>query len=142
MPPDERPRPGQAAVRREALVVSPNDADGLELRVNFGLFAGREATAAEIDDLGRELVPRIESVTIVSARNHEIGTTTQGTVHQVVVRVRPEQLPATVDEVAELRGRLLEVIERWAQACIADRHDPIGDDLQEPLPDPRAAPRP
>ena len=35
------------------------DEDG-DIRVNFGLFAGREATRAEIDDLAKTLLDEVE----------------------------------------------------------------------------------
>lgn len=107
--------------------------DGIEVRVNFGLFAGREVTPAEIDVLGRELVERVESVTVVAEQRHEIGRTAHAALHQVAVKVGARDLPADAGEVAELRGRLLEITERWAHACIAERHDPVSDELQEPL---------
>ena len=130
----QRPTGGAAAGHEPLLAfgVSGGDAE-LELRINFGLFAGREVTPAEIDDLGVELVGRVGSVTIVSERTHEIGPTAQATLHQVVVRIGSGELPEDDADLAELRGRLLEVSERWAHACIADRHDPVGDDLQELL---------
>jgi len=33
------------------------DPSGLEIRVNFGVFAGRDATSAELEELGKLLVP-------------------------------------------------------------------------------------
>ena len=39
---------------------------GLEIRVNFGLFAGREATPAEIDGLAEVLRDKVHDLTIVA----------------------------------------------------------------------------
>jgi hypothetical protein len=117
------------------LVFAPESDDGsLELRINFGLFTGREATPAEIDLLGQQLLPRVEPVTIISERRHQIGSHAEGTLHQVVVKIEPEQVPIGISDLAETRGRLLEVIERWAETCFDNRHDPISDDLQDLLP--------
>jgi hypothetical protein len=118
----------------ELVFALTGDHDALELRINFGLFAGREATAAEIDHLGQQLLARVEQVTIISERRYEIGADAEGTLHQVVVTIEPELLPADISDLAEFRGRLLEVTERWAEACIVSRHDPISDDLQDLLP--------
>ena len=41
------------------------DEDG-DIRVNFGMFAGREATKAEIDDLARALLEEVDAITIVA----------------------------------------------------------------------------
>ena len=38
-----------------------------------------------------------------------------------------DDLPDGERELDELRGRLLEVSERWAQACIAERHAEIAE---------------
>src|SRR5690242_10121452 len=35
---------------------------GLEIRINFGVFAGRDATTAEIEELGRLLLPEAGEV--------------------------------------------------------------------------------
>ena len=43
------------------------------MRVNFGVFAGRNATQAEIDDLARALHDDVESFTIVAEERHEFG---------------------------------------------------------------------
>src|ERR1700687_1887351 len=45
----------------------------LEVRVNFGVFAARNATPAEIDDLARELRGELASFTIVAEERHEFG---------------------------------------------------------------------
>ena len=42
-----------------AFIATPQARAGLEIRVNFGVFAGREATSAEIDDLADSLLPEI-----------------------------------------------------------------------------------
>ena len=41
------------------------DDDG-DIRVNFGMFAGRDATQAEIDDLAHTLLAEFETITIVA----------------------------------------------------------------------------
>ena len=91
-----------------------------EIRINFGVFAGREATAAEIEELARALHERIERFAIVSEHRFEFGDDVEASVH--LVRVCPE---GAVDD--ELRGRLLEICERWAESCVADRHVEVAD---------------
>jgi hypothetical protein len=95
----------------------------LELCVNFGLFAGREVTAAEIDELAQELLSKVARVSIVSERHYEIGADAEGAVHQLRVQIGVHAVNSAPD-LAELRGRLLEITERWATACITARnHD-------------------
>lgn len=86
-----------------------------EIRVNFGVFAGREVTSAEIEELARALHDRIERFTIVAEHRFEFGNDVEASVH--LVRVCPDD---QIDD--ELRGRLLEICERWAESCVAERH--------------------
>ncbi len=95
---------------------------GLEIRVNFGVFAGRDATAAEIDDLAKALLPRVGEVSIIAEDRHEIGSEVEVALHQVRVEIDEDQLPSDQHERDELRGRLLEIVERWADSSIAERH--------------------
>jgi hypothetical protein len=80
-------------------------------------------TAAEIDGLARELLGKVTRVSIVSERRYEIGSDAEGAVHQLRVQIAAGALGSDPD-LAELRGRLLELTERWATARIANRsHD-------------------
>ena len=88
------------------------------VRVNFGVFTGREATSAEIDRLAEGLLDLVDHVTIVSETHHEIDTHSEAAVHQVRIEVtgaagddRPETLEQWLVERAEL----------WARVCIAER---------------------
>lgn len=85
-----------------------------EIRINFGVFAGREVTAAEIEELAQELHGKLERFTIVSEHRFEFGDV-EAAVH--LIRISPDD---TIDD--ELRGRLLEICERWAHNRVAERH--------------------
>jgi hypothetical protein len=100
---------------------------GLEIRVNFGMFAGREATPAEIEDLAAILRDKVHELTIVSEDRHQFGDHSEAEVHQVRIEVPTEALPESQDAVLELRGRVLEAAERWGRECIADRHTELSD---------------
>lgn len=105
-----------------AFAVHEHEPPGLEVRVNFGMFAGREATPAEIDELANQLLEKVGSVSIVSEERHEIDLHSEAAVHQVRIEVDAESLPEDVSKREELAGRLVETAERWAGACIAERH--------------------
>lgn len=92
----------------------------LEIRVNFGVFAGRAATPAEIDELARALIPAVGEVSIVAEDRHEIGEDAEASLHQVRIEVADEHLPypGMVDDLTE---RLVATADRWARACIAER---------------------
>jgi hypothetical protein len=82
-----------------------------DIRVNFGMFAGREATQAEIDELARTLFGDDAPVTIVAEQRTIAGPDSEASVHQIRV---------------ELDGRspdaALAAVRDWAQSCIAERH--------------------
>ena len=85
------------------------------VRVNFGVYAGRNATQAEIDDLARELRALAEAFTIVAEDRHEFGKATESFVRQVVIEVQ--------DDDGELARKVVTLAEQWATACIASRAD-------------------
>jgi len=95
---------------------------GLAIRVNFGVFAGRDATPAEIDELAAQLLPAVHDVSIVSEQRHEISEDVEAALHQVRIEVAEDQLPADEEERDDLAERIVYAAERWAEACIADRH--------------------
>jgi hypothetical protein len=102
-----------------SLLVREHEDPGIEVRVNFGVFAGRHATPAEIDELAlglRELAPEFA---IVAEQRHEFGGAAEAAVHQVVVEVPREHAGEHADVLAE---RIVLVANRWALECIASRH--------------------
>jgi hypothetical protein len=100
---------------------------GLEVRVNFGVFAGRDATSAELEELGKLLVPEAGDVSIVGEQRHEISGDAEVVLHQVRVSVSPETVPHDAGERKELCERLVTLAEIWARQCINERHAEIAD---------------
>jgi hypothetical protein len=92
-----------------------------EIRVNFGVFAGREATAAELDDLAHALIREVGEISIVSEQRHEVSEDVEASVHQVRVELDDARLPADADEREALVDRLVAAADAWARACIAER---------------------
>jgi hypothetical protein len=106
-----------------AFVVPAHERPALELRVNFGVFAGRQATAAEIDRLGARLLTEVESVTIVAEERYEIGADVEASVGLVRVELSPGQLPEYSDERLELEQRLVAHADEWATECVEERRN-------------------
>jgi hypothetical protein len=104
-----------------AFAVQGHDPPAIEVRVNFGVFAGRAATPAEIDRLAEWLLDEIGDVSIVSEERHEIDAQVEASVHQVRIEVADEDLPAGTPR-EEIERRILERAEHWARRCIAERH--------------------
>src|SRR5438105_5836689 len=102
-----------------AFVVDRQDPPGLEVRVNFGVFAGREATPAEIDRLAEWLLDEVDAVSIVAEEHHEVDGHGEAVIHQVRVEI-PD-----ADE--ELVQRILERAVHWARVCVAERHAEVTD---------------
>ena len=105
-----------------AFAVHEQAPPALEVRVNFGMFAGREATPAEIDELAGQLLEKVNAVSIVSEARHEIDDNSEAAIHQVRIEIAPEAIPEAQVQREELADRLVETAERWADACIASRH--------------------
>jgi hypothetical protein len=102
-----------------SLLVRELEEPGIEVRVNFGVFAGRHATPAEIDELALALRSLVPSFAIVSENRHEFGDAVEASVHQVVVEVPQEQAGGGSDVLAE---QIVLAANGWALECIASRH--------------------
>jgi hypothetical protein len=96
-----------------AFCVRDPDTAAAAVRVNFGVFAGRNATQAEIDDLARALQGEIESFSIVAEERHEFGDSSEASVRQVVIELG--------DADDTLCGRVERLAEAWAADCIHAR---------------------
>jgi hypothetical protein len=112
-----------------AFPVHRHDAPAIEVRVNFGIFAGREATSAEIDRLAQWLLDEVGEVSIISEERHEIDANVEASVHQVRIEVAADRVPADPAERAAIEARIVERAEHWANLCVADRHVEIADSI-------------
>ena len=100
-------------------------ADGppeLEIRINFGVFAGREATPAELDTLGRSVMGTVGHVTLVSEHRQELDDASETSLHQVRMTVPEAALPGDTVEAERIRERLISTAEHWTRACVNARH--------------------
>ena len=104
-----------------SLLVREHDEPGIEIRVNFGVFAGRHATPAEIDELALALRGFASSFAIVSEDRHEFADAVEASVHQVVVEVPHESLAGS-EEPELLAQQIVFAANGWALECIASRH--------------------
>ena len=104
-----------------SLLVREQEEPGIEVRVNFGVFAGRHATPAEIDELALALRDFVPSFAIVSENRHEFGDAVEASVHQVVVEV-PQEIAG--EERKLLAEQIVFAANGWALECIASRHGP------------------
>lgn len=102
-----------------AFRVREHERPALEVRVNFGVFASRNASPAEIDDLARALHGVVPSFTIVAEERHEFGGAVEASLHQVVIEVEQG------DE--EVAMQIVDAAERWARECFATRHSDLSD---------------
>lgn len=95
---------------------------GLEIRINFGVFAGRDATTAELEELGRLLLPEAGEVSIVGEERHDLAEDVEVVVRQVRVAIPPAAVPG---ERKEFSRRLVTLAEIWARQCIHERRAEI-----------------
>jgi hypothetical protein len=104
-----------------ALVIDEHQAPAIEIVVNFGVFAGRTVTSAEIDRLAEWLLDAVDEVTIVAEDRHEVGKDAAASAHQVRIEVGRAGAPVDPGELRQLEERCLERADYWACTCIADR---------------------
>jgi hypothetical protein len=96
------------------LVFAEDDPDERRrLVVNFGMFAGRQATPAEVERLGESLLPHAEAVEIVCEERYRFDSERSASVYQVRVEL-PRSAAAPTDELAA-------AVEEWARDCLAER---------------------
>src|SRR5206468_3594058 len=75
--------PGMDVDPTIAFATNGHEPPAIEVRVNFGVYAGREATAAEIDRLADWLLDEVGEISIISEDRHEIDAHAEASVHQV-----------------------------------------------------------
>jgi hypothetical protein len=103
-----------------AFRVREREGPALEVRVNFGVFAGRNATEAEIGDLARSLNDVVESFAIVAEERHEFGGSVQASVRQIVIEVGDDHVGEDPDLLCE---RIVARAEQWASDSIRARSE-------------------
>jgi hypothetical protein len=96
--------------------VQPTESGGFEIEVNFGVLAGRQATPAELEELGRELVAEAGGASVVAEDRLEVGPHSEAELQQVRIELDADALDET------MRGRVVAIAERWARECAAERH--------------------
>jgi hypothetical protein len=110
-----------------AFAVHDHGAPAIEVRINFGIFAGRDATPAEIDRLAEWLLDEVGEVSIIAEERHEIDANVEASVHQVRIEVAADRVPGDRAERAGIEARIVERAEHWANLCVAERHVEIAD---------------
>jgi flagellar biosynthesis/type III secretory pathway protein FliH len=103
-----------------AFRVLDRETPALEVRVNFGVFAGRNATQAEIDELAGALNGVVASFAILAEERHEFANDVESSVRQIVIEIAPEFVLGDIDLLSE---RILARAEQWAAACIHERSE-------------------
>ncbi len=91
----------------------------LELTVNFGIFAGREAFRDDVDRLGEALLALVSGVTLFAGRRYEFAPgAAEVAAYEVEIRFPTFILPTELAEHA-LVDKLLETVGLWARDCAA-----------------------
>ena len=75
-----------------------------DIRVNFGMFAGRDATQAEIDELAQDLLTEVQAITIVAEQRTVADHEMEASVHQIRIEL-DERGPAAAPADRRALGR-------------------------------------
>lgn len=110
-----------------AFAVPARGQPGIEVLVNFGVYAGRDATRLEIERLAEWLLDTVGEVTIVSEERHDFDGRVAASVHQVRIELPADSVPADRFARASLERRVVERAEYWAHQCVADRHADVAE---------------
>jgi len=110
-----------------AFLAPPEETPAIEIRVNFGVFAGRAATPAELDQLAAWLLDEVPGVTIIAEERHEVDANAEASVHQVHVTLAEDAIPEDEQAREEVARRMLDRVDHWARLCVAERHAEIAD---------------
>ena len=92
--------------------VNEKDDGGTEVLVNFGMHAGREATQAEVERLGQQLLEHTGVVDVVCEQRYRFDRERELSVYQVRVET-PED--------GQVSDVLVDAIDVWARDCVAER---------------------
>ena len=105
-----------------AIAARRQDPPAIEVRVNFGVFAGREATSIELERLATYMLDEVGEVSIISEERHEVDSQVEASIPQVRSEVAGDRMPDGADQPEALEQRLLARAAHWAPLCVAERH--------------------
>jgi hypothetical protein len=92
----------------------------LELTVNLGIFAGREASRDDIDKLGKALLALVSGVTLFAGRRYEFALgAAEVAAYEVKIRFPTFILPPEPAAHEALVDKFLETVSLWARDCAA-----------------------
>jgi hypothetical protein len=115
-----RARVSQRLVNVDPIAAYVSNESPLELTVNFGIFAGRETSRADIDRLGEMLLALVSGATLFSGRRYEFAQdAAESAAYEVKIQFPPFILPTEKGELEPLVEMLLETVRRWARDCAA-----------------------
>jgi hypothetical protein len=92
----------------------------LEIIVNFGVIAGRDASRNEIEALAEQVTPLVSGVTVIAAHRYEFAVdAAEVSACEVTARFDEFLLPTDRTERQTLVDELLAVIDQWARNAAA-----------------------
>jgi hypothetical protein len=104
----------------EPIAVTVTRDSPLELTVNFGTFARREASRSEVDKLGEMLLELVSGLTLFAGHRYEFSQgATESTAYEVKIEFPPFVLPTKELELEPLVVKLLERVALWAHESAA-----------------------
>ena len=129
-----------------AFVLEPVEPLPLQIRVNFGIYTGRDATRPELERLASRVLERTGTVSVIGQQRYVAGLEQMVCLHEVLIEVAPDGIERAGYDLETLHELLLADARNWLEECVQSPDGPMS--LAERLgtatvslePDPRVAP--
>ena len=108
-----------------AFVLEPVEPLPLQIRVNFGIFTGRDATRPELERLAARVRERTGSVAVIAQQRYVVGAEQTACLHEVLLEVPADGVDNAGFEPEVLRELLLADARTWLDECIEHPDGPM-----------------
>ncbi len=105
-----------------AFAADEREPPAIEVRVNFGVYAGREATLAEIDRLAAWLLDEVGEVSIISEQRHSSTRTSKHPCTRYASRSQPIAHRPTRRSEPRWKSGSSNGPSTGRGSCVAERH--------------------
>jgi hypothetical protein len=108
-----------------AFVLEPVEPLPLQIRVNFGIFTGRDATRPELERLASRVLERTGSTSVIAQQRYVSSPEQTACLHEVLIEVPPDGIERSGFELETLEELLLADARTWLEECVEHPDGPM-----------------